>query len=72
MIFFYIPSSYAKVFGETKFQPWEIPRNGSKAKHGEKREEKKKRGLNYGNNNDQLHIANTTSGGALKLPGLLY
>ena len=45
------------------FQPWEFPRSGSKAKDGEK---KKERGLNDGNNNSQLCIANATLGGARK------
>ena len=26
-----VPSSYAKIWGETKFQPWEFPRSGWKA-----------------------------------------
>ena len=29
--FFYIPSSYAKIWGQTKFQPREFPQSGSKA-----------------------------------------
>ena len=32
-----ISSSYAKIFGETNFQPLECPRSGSKAKDGEKK-----------------------------------
>ena len=31
-LFFYIPSSYAKIWGQEKFQPQEFPRSGSKAK----------------------------------------
>ena len=58
-----ISSSYAKILGETNFHTREFPRSGSKAKDGER--EKKER-LNYGNNNGQLRIANTTSGGARK------
>ena len=54
----HISSSYAKILGETNFQPWEIPRSWSKAKDGER--------LKVGNNNGQLRIANTTSGGASK------
>ena len=46
--------------GETNFQSWEFPQNGSKAKDGERG------GLNDGNNNGQLRIANATSGGACK------
>ena len=42
----------------------EFPRSGSKAKDGEKKKER--RGLNDGNNNGQLRIANATSGGARK------
>ena len=37
--FFDIPFSYAKLLGETNFQPREFPRSGSKAKDGK---EKKK------------------------------
>ena len=43
MIFFYIPSSYTKILGETKFQP-------------QKREKRKR--PKVGNNNGQLRIAN--------------
>ena len=32
----HISSSYAKILGETNFQPQETPRSGSKAKEGEK------------------------------------
>ena len=42
----------------------EFPRSGSKAKDGEREEEKKR--PNDGNNNGQLRNANTTSGGARK------
>ena len=42
----HISSSYAKILGETNYQPGEIPRSGSKAKDGEKR-------LNDGNINGQ-------------------
>ena len=65
-------SSYAKILGETNFQPREIPRSGSKAKGGKERKrekEKKKESLNDGNNNGQLRIANTSSGGACNPPG---
>ena len=34
-------SSYAKILGETNFQPQEIPRSGSKAKDREKKEKKR-------------------------------
>ena len=60
----HISSSYAKILGETNFQPWEFPRSGSKAKDGEKRGEKER--LNDGNNNGQLCIANATSSGERK------
>ena len=54
--------------GETNFQNWEFPQSGSKAKDvKEERREKKK--TEIGNNNGQLPIANTTSGGARKPPG---
>ena len=47
----HISSSYAKILGETNFRTREIPRSGSKAKDGEKREKER---LNDGNNNGQL------------------
>ena len=47
--FFHISSSYAKILGEKLFRTWEIPRSGSKAKDGERKEER----LNDGNNNGQ-------------------
>ena len=37
-IFWHISSSYAKILGETNFQPREIPQSVSKAKEGEKRQ----------------------------------
>ena len=50
----HISSSYAKILGETNFHAREIPRSGSKAKDGEKREkERTKERLNDGNNNGQ-------------------
>ena len=54
-----------KYWGETNVQPWEFPRSGSKAKDGEK-ERKMRERLNDGYNYGQLHIANSTSGGARK------
>ena len=48
-----ISSSYAKILGETNFQPREIPRSGSKAKDGKEREKERPK---VGNNNGQ-HIA---------------
>ena len=53
-------SSYAKILGETNFQPREFPRSGSKAKDGGRKR------LNDGNKNGQLRIANATLGGARK------
>ena len=41
--YMHISSSYAKILGETNFQPWEIPRSGSKAKDGKEREKREKR-----------------------------
>ena len=38
---FDIPSSYAKIWGETNFQPWEFPWSGSRAKKGEEKRRKK-------------------------------
>ena len=43
----HISSSYAKILGGKLFRTWEIPRSGSKA------EDRKKGGLNDGNNNGQ-------------------
>ena len=39
--FFDIPSSYAKIWGETNFQPREFPRNGSKSEGVEEKERQK-------------------------------
>ena len=51
----HISSSYAKILGEKLFRTWELPRSGSKAKNGEKREREKK---NDGDNNGQaMHEA---------------
>ena len=55
---------YPKILGKTNFQPREFPRSGSKAKDVKERGERPK----VGNNNGQLRIANTTSGGACKPP----
>ena len=54
-----------QILGETNFQFREFPRSVTKAKDGEKKKERERR-LNDGNNNGQLRIANTTSGGARK------
>ena len=48
----HISSSYAKILGEKLFRTWEIPRSGSKAKNGGKKEREKER-LNNGDNNGQ-------------------
>ena len=53
MFFFYIPSSYAKIWGETKFQPREFPRSGSKAKGVEEKEKERKK-TKVGENNGPL------------------
>ena len=45
----HISSRYAKILGGKLFRTWEIPRSGSKAKDGEKKEER----LNDGKNNGQ-------------------
>ena len=47
----HISSSYAKILGETNFQPCEIPRSGSKAKDVEKKREEER--LNDGDNNGE-------------------
>ena len=59
----HISSSYAKMFGETNFQPREIPRSGSKAK------DEKERRPKVGNNNGQLHIATPPRVAHAKPPG---
>ena len=41
IFFLDISSSYAKILGDKLFRTWEIPRSGSKAKDGEKKEKKK-------------------------------
>ena len=40
ILFLNISSGYAKILGETNFQPWEIPRSGSKAKDEENKTER--------------------------------
>ena len=66
-MFFYIPSSYAKILGETKFQLRKFPRSGSKAIDVERDREREKEKVS--DNNGQLRIANATLGGAHKPPG---
>ena len=41
--FLHISSSYAKTLGEKLFRTWEIPRSGSKAEDGGKREKDRKK-----------------------------
>ena len=53
-----MPKCFCLFLGGGDFQPREFTRSGSKAKDGER--------LKVGNNNGQLRIANTTSGGASK------
>ena len=55
----HIPSSYAKILGETTFQSREIPRSGSKAIDGEEKKEQWR--PKVGNNNGQLCNARTQS-----------
>ena len=43
LFFLDIPSSFAKILGETNFHTREIPRSGSKAKDGEERKRERKR-----------------------------
>ena len=62
----HISSSYAKILGETKFQPREFPRSGSKTKDVER--EKERKGEKVSVNNGQLRITNATSGGTRKTP----
>ena len=54
IFFLHISSSYAKILGEELFHTWEIPRSGSKAEDGEKKEkERKKERPKVGDNNGQ-------------------
>ena len=55
------------ILGETNFQPWEIPRSGSKAKDGEEREKRER--PKVGNNNGQLRIATPPRVAHTKQPG---
>ena len=55
--------SYAKILGETNFQPQEFPQSGSKAKDGERER------LNNGNNNGQATHGARKHDGARKPPG---
>ena len=64
----HIFSSYAKIWGETNFQPREIPRSGTKAKDGKEKKREKER-LNDGNNNGQLSIATPPWVAHAKSPG---
>ena len=64
----HISPTYAKILGETNFQPLVLPRSGSKAKDGEKR---KRERLNDGNNNGQLRIATPPRVAHAKPPGLI-
>ena len=57
-IFLHISTRYAKILGETNFEPWEFPQSG-----------KMKERAKVGNNNGQQRIANATSGGACKAAG---
>ena len=69
MFFLDIPSSYAKLLGETNFHAREIPRSGSKAKDGEKKKKREKEErLNDGDNNGQAtHGTHKPPGPKLKM-----
>ena len=47
----HVSSSYTKILGEKLFRTWEIPRSGSKAEDGEKKE--RGGGAKVGENNGQ-------------------
>ena len=51
----YIPSSYAKILGETNFHAREIPRSGLKVEGVEERKKEKKK-EKVGENNGQLRF----------------
>ena len=55
--FLLISSSFAKILGETDFQPREFTRSGSKAKDEGKKERKR---LNDGNNDGQARMAHAS------------
>ena len=57
----HVSSSYAKLLGDTNFQPREFPRSGSKAKDVKEKERERRERLKVGNNNGQLRIATATT-----------
>ena len=66
----HISSSYAKILGEKLFRTWEIPRSGSKAEDGEKREkERKKEERKLMKTMAKLCMAHASTHGARKPPG---
>ena len=64
----HLSTSYAKILGETNFQPREIPRSGTKAKDGKEKKREKER-PKVGNNNGQLSIATPPRVAHAKSPG---
>ena len=64
----HLSTSYAKILGETNFQPREIPRSGTKAKDGKEKKREKER-PKVGNNNGQLSIATPPRVAQAKPPG---
>ena len=53
-----MPSTYAKIWGATKFQPWGFPRSGSKAikREKERREKEQKLVITMANYALQRHF----------------
>ena len=65
-----VSSSYAKILGEKLFRTWEIPRSGSKAEDGEKRErEREREERKLVKTMAKLRMAHASTHGARKPPG---
>ena len=65
----HISSSYAKILGEKLFRTWQIPRSGSKAEDGEKRERERERERKLVITMAKLRMAHASTHGASKPPG---
>ena len=67
IFFLHISSSYAKILGEKLFCTWEIPRSGSKAEDGGKKE--KRKDWTMVKTMAKLRMAHASTHGARKPPG---
>ena len=61
----HISSSYAEILGDKFFHTWEIPRSGSKAEDGEKKERERKLVITMA----KLRMVHASTHGARKPPG---